>query len=1236
MSGSYDNITSLQDGRYSVIKKLGEGGKGIVFKCKDNSLGRIVAVKLIKGDSLDEETFSRLMREAQTTAKLSHPNIVSIYDLIKEGDRFLMVIEFVDGQSLDSYVNNHNGKLSVQEAIEITVKICDALQYAHDNGILHRDIKPENIMITGSRNPKLMDFGLAKSFDSPGLTHAGTIVGTPAYLAPESALGKKADARSDLYSLGCVLYYMLTGSPPFRSEDSLKLIYSHIHDHPLPPSTLNPSLPSQIDSIVLKLLNKNPDDRYQSAEELSRSLRTVKTTVSRTREPGDSGSGAMAASKTSGTVMISDYRNSLVGLEDQIGELRNLADNAIMGIGRSVIISGETGVGKTRIASEIRDYTVLRGMRTITVKCRENRRSSPHFVFSEVLKEYLYMAPQQLIYKVCGDYADVAVRLLPDLEGKLGKIVQPSSQDPDVLKLRFQDGTVSMINNIAAENPLCIIVEDAHYADSTSVSILKALSDAIDNSRILLLVTIGNVADSSSPNVLENLLGGRRFRQINLLPLDRENTRKFISLYLTEPLKNISDEFLDFIFNRTAGNPLYIEEVLKYLIEKKIIFKSTSGSWDRKPVDNAGIPGSLVGIIRERLAGIDEYSTNIMSHASVIGMEFDVDILSELMGDTSEKFYDSLEKLIQKDLLGERETEMGGIKLFFPNPQIYYYFFDQFSLLRKRRLHHKIAEMLEKNVNYSDPSYNSDIAYHFIHGGLPERAVPYLMKIGDSWFQSYDFTKAIQEYSEAYDILEKIHRAGDDKNNSRDMGEVCYKICTAANFIVINRLEEYWNRGFREFVKIGDLNGQLKMLRVGVLQIRSGNILENATEFIETNKNNESLANLELHLASAIVYRLWDENNLAEANKFYQWINEYKKVHRVDRKYSLYCDVFGGTLLREIKRQEDIDWIISITSEFENYIKDFNGENEEFFNTSQAIGPQFYDFYAGYVAMLKKDMHNSEAIFMKGLELFGKYMGALYEWIYVAEYVDFVLVNLGRWEEAKTLLERHTLSYAEDKGNVVVPQAKAMDSIFNLTISLYRGPNEHETDDFRYRIKNLPRQIIGHVGDLIPRIYIELGKPEKALNYIEEINSQLRESLITADLLPAAIMLPSVAVEIHSVLGNKKNAEEYLSYLRNYASGFDEKWIQCSLDQAESSYELYFGDINKAIEKMEGVVSYYRSSGFILKYAASSLELAKMYQKIGNWAKGSKNVSLSMEIFTNLDCGNYVKKCLSLMELLKA
>ena len=230
------SLEHLQNGRYAILKKLGEGGKGIVYKARDTVLNRVVAIKMLKSAVPSEEAYSRFMREAQAVAKLNHPNIVSIYDIGKEDEKQFFVIEFVDGMSLRSLMGTYpEGKCDIQTVLRIGIDVCSALQYAHSQGVLHRDIKPENILITEEGTAKLMDFGLAKMLGQPSITQEGIIVGTVAYVAPEIALGKGADARSDLYSFGAVLYEMVTGKPPFPGEDPVKIIFSHIHDYPTSP-----------------------------------------------------------------------------------------------------------------------------------------------------------------------------------------------------------------------------------------------------------------------------------------------------------------------------------------------------------------------------------------------------------------------------------------------------------------------------------------------------------------------------------------------------------------------------------------------------------------------------------------------------------------------------------------------------------------------------------------------------------------------------------------------------------------------------------------------------------------------------------------------------------------------------------------------------------------------------------------------------------------------------------------
>ncbi|PIX31569.1 hypothetical protein COZ60_03820, partial [Candidatus Bathyarchaeota archaeon CG_4_8_14_3_um_filter_42_8] len=244
----------LQSGRYVTLKKLGEGGKGVVYKARDTALNRVVAIKMLKSAVSSEEAYSRFMLEAQAVAKLNHPNIATIHDIGKEDGKQFFVLEFVDGMSLRELMGTYpEGKCDIQTVLRIGIDVCNALQYAHSQGVLHRDVKPENILITQEGTAKLMDFGLAKMLGQPSITQEGVIVGTVAYVAPEIALGKGADARSDLYSLGAVLYEAVTGRPPFLGEDSVKIIFSHIHDYPISPNKLNPKVQQALAECIMKL-----------------------------------------------------------------------------------------------------------------------------------------------------------------------------------------------------------------------------------------------------------------------------------------------------------------------------------------------------------------------------------------------------------------------------------------------------------------------------------------------------------------------------------------------------------------------------------------------------------------------------------------------------------------------------------------------------------------------------------------------------------------------------------------------------------------------------------------------------------------------------------------------------------------------------------------------------------------------------------------------------------------------
>ncbi len=264
--------------RYELGEILGFGGMSEVHMARDVRLHRDVAVKVLRADlARDPSFYLRFRREAQNAAALNHPAIVAVYDTgeaeTANGPLPYIVMEYVDGVTLRDIVHN-DGPIEPRRAIEIIADACQALNFSHQHGTIHRDVKPANIMISKGGAVKVMDFGIAKALADAGnpVTQTSAVIGTAQYLSPEQARGETVDARSDVYSLGCVLYEVLTGEPPFVGDSAVAVAYQHVREDPMPPSGRNPALSPELDAVVLKALAKNPDNRYQTAADMRTDL----------------------------------------------------------------------------------------------------------------------------------------------------------------------------------------------------------------------------------------------------------------------------------------------------------------------------------------------------------------------------------------------------------------------------------------------------------------------------------------------------------------------------------------------------------------------------------------------------------------------------------------------------------------------------------------------------------------------------------------------------------------------------------------------------------------------------------------------------------------------------------------------------------------------------------------------------------------------------------------------------
>jgi eukaryotic-like serine/threonine-protein kinase len=303
--------TQRSIGRYEIQAELGRGAMGVVYRAHDPLLSRTVAIKTInmdlEQDGMDEYE-ARFYQEAKAAGGLNHANIVIVYDIGKTGNLAYMAMEYIDGVELRTMLSQGQ-PLPVPQALDIAAQVAEGLAYAHEHHVVHRDVKPANILITPNGRAKIADFGIARMRSAETQTQTGVILGSPKYLSPEQVVGKRADHRSDVFSLGVILYQCLTGNTPFNGDGVSALMYQITNHNPAPPSTVNPQVPVMLDYIVAKALAKSVDERYQSAADFAADLRECRKTL---EPPMEASNPRLSASGSNPSLAVQSQTQTVV------------------------------------------------------------------------------------------------------------------------------------------------------------------------------------------------------------------------------------------------------------------------------------------------------------------------------------------------------------------------------------------------------------------------------------------------------------------------------------------------------------------------------------------------------------------------------------------------------------------------------------------------------------------------------------------------------------------------------------------------------------------------------------------------------------------------------------------------------------------------------------------------------------------------------------------------------------
>jgi len=857
------SLKHLQNGRYAVLKKLGEGGKGIVYKARDTALNRVVAIKMLKSAVLTEETYSRFMLEAQAVAKLNHPNIVAIYDIGKEDEKQFFVLEFVDGMSLRELMGTYpEGKCDIQTILRTGIDVCNALQYAHSQGVLHRDIKPENILITEEGTAKLMDFGLAKMLGQPSITQEGIIVGTAAYVAPENALGKGADAKSDLYSFGAVLYEAVTGRPPFLGEDSVKIIFSHIHDYPASPNKLNPKVPEALAECIMKLLEKEPGKRYQSAADLLMVLKDIAEVFLReVYVPSHKPSVVIPSPRP-----IAAREVQLIDRAEEMNALREAVDKAVRGEGGLVFLYGEAGIGKTRLTRELGAYARLRGMQVLYGRCPALFRMDgvpPYVLWSEVIKDFLQDCPPEQLYKVIGYYPGEVCKLVPEIKQKLGTIPQSLPISPEHERDRLFEAVSQFITNISKEAPLLVVLDDLQWTDQTSLLLMHYLARGVYREPLLLLGAYRDTdIDDRHPlsPVLTELNRERLLQSVPLKRMSLNDTSEMVKQILAQD--EVPKIFCELVYERIGGNPFFVEEVIKSLKEEGVIYREED-KWKIKEVSRIKFPKTVEGVVKARLSRLDDECQNLLTMASFVGNDFTFEALCGVTSVKEDKVLELMEKMLKTGLVKERLVRGEGV-YSFADVIVRDVVHEEVSLLRHMKLHGTVGCALEKVYAKKIDEHLGELAYHFLEGNDKEKAFIYFLKAGEKAQKIYAHNEAFSYLQHALELLEE------KEGNLEEKARITERLGDIKAWIgESDACMEYWNKSLPLWNQLGDKKSvsrlHVKMARafwdIAGDKDKASEHHRMALEILEKEPESVELANL----YEDISHMLWRSGELAKA-----------------------------------------------------------------------------------------------------------------------------------------------------------------------------------------------------------------------------------------------------------------------------------------------------------------------------------------------------------------------------------
>ncbi len=743
---------SFASGRYIVRRVLPEGGQKTVYLVHDTALDRDCALALIRTDLLEADDLERLRREARAMARLDHPNIVAVHDIGEEDGRPFFVCQYITGGDLRGVLRAAGGPLPLARALAIAEELCAALAHAHAAGIVHRDLKPANIWLTGDGAAKLGDFGLAFALDRSRLTMAGAVVGTAAYMAPEQAMGQPADARSDLYALGCVLYEMLIGRPPFLGDDALAVISQHVNTAPVAASWHNASVPAPLDALILHLLAKAPDDRPASADTVLQELRRI--------EALPAGGGEADAQTAPRRELAGVEWGRFVGRRDEMDQLKSLLDGALSGQGATAMLIGEPGIGKTRLAEEFGVYARIRGARVLSGRAYEGEGGVPYRPFIEALRGYVHVRDDDALRVELGEGAPDVAALISDVRRRFPDLPESPVLEADAERLRLFESVTQFVRNASRAQPIVLVLDDLHWADKPSLSLMRHLARNSSDARVLIVGAYRDVELDLTHPLAEALAALKReqpYTRVLVRGLPESDVVEMIDALgesgeAGSPLRTLGTT----LHRETEGNPLFVRELVSHLVEEGVLLREgTRWTTNATSVTDFGIPEGVRDVIGRRLARLSEGCSRMLTLASAMTGGFSWEALRAVSAGQELTLLDLLEEALAAQLMYERRDQAGTYD--FTHALIRQTLYEAVSTPRRTLLHRRIGEALETLYAANVDAHLSELAQHFFQaapGGDAQKAIDYARRAGERATALFAWEEAVAHYERALKVID--------------------------------------------------------------------------------------------------------------------------------------------------------------------------------------------------------------------------------------------------------------------------------------------------------------------------------------------------------------------------------------------------------------------------------------------------------------------------------------------------